>query len=126
MLDHVSIPVRDGPRAAAFYDAVLAAIGLRRVKEVNGAIGYGREAVGRYFGLNLPGSCATVREPRARESDSTSVFAQTLVPRFMHFTRQHSPKVVATRVRPDRGRNTHRDSMAHSPSIQMVSKSRRS
>lgn|SRR5512135_1941654 len=44
MLDHVSIPVRDGPRAALFYDAVLATVGLRRVKEVNGAIGYGREA----------------------------------------------------------------------------------
>jgi catechol 2,3-dioxygenase-like lactoylglutathione lyase family enzyme len=43
MLDHVSIPVRDSKRAAAFYDAVLAAVGLRRVKEVGGAIGYGRE-----------------------------------------------------------------------------------
>ena len=43
MLDHVSIPVRDIGRAAAFYDPVLAAVGLRRVKEVGGAIGYGRE-----------------------------------------------------------------------------------
>jgi catechol 2,3-dioxygenase-like lactoylglutathione lyase family enzyme len=43
MLDHVSIPVRDPARAAAFYDGVLAAIGLRRVKEAGGAVGYGRE-----------------------------------------------------------------------------------
>ena len=43
MLDHVSIPVRDIGRAAAFYEPVLAAVGLRRVKEVGGAIGYGRE-----------------------------------------------------------------------------------
>jgi len=44
MLDHVSIPVRDAIRAALFYDAVLATLGLRRVKEVGGAIGYGHEA----------------------------------------------------------------------------------
>lgn len=51
MLDHVSIPVRDGLRAAVFYDAVLAAIGMRRVKEVNGAIGYGRESSWPVFWL---------------------------------------------------------------------------
>jgi catechol 2,3-dioxygenase-like lactoylglutathione lyase family enzyme len=44
MLDHVSIPVRDTARSGAFYDAVLTTLGLRRVKEVGGAIGYGREA----------------------------------------------------------------------------------
>jgi catechol 2,3-dioxygenase-like lactoylglutathione lyase family enzyme len=43
MLDHVSIPVRDTARAAAFYDPVLATLGLARVKEVGGSIGYGRE-----------------------------------------------------------------------------------
>ena len=43
MLDHVSIPVGDVDRAAAFYDAVLATIGLRRRKERPGAIGYGPE-----------------------------------------------------------------------------------
>lgn len=44
MLDHVSIPVRDHARTIPFYDAVMAAIGLKRVKETNGAIGYGRDA----------------------------------------------------------------------------------
>src|SRR4029077_7529549 len=43
MLDHVSIPVREFARAATFYDAVLATIGLRRTKERAGAIGYGTE-----------------------------------------------------------------------------------
>jgi len=43
VLDHISIPVRDTTRAAAFYDRVLATLGLRRVKEVGGSIGYGRE-----------------------------------------------------------------------------------
>ena len=41
MLDHVSIPVADLERAAGFYDAVLATLGLRRRKERPGAIGYG-------------------------------------------------------------------------------------
>jgi len=40
-LDHVSIPVANFPRAVAFYDAVLATIGLKRIKERDGAIGYG-------------------------------------------------------------------------------------
>jgi catechol 2,3-dioxygenase-like lactoylglutathione lyase family enzyme len=44
MLDHVSIPVRDADRTIPFYDAVMAAIGMSRVKEVGGAIGYGLEA----------------------------------------------------------------------------------
>ncbi len=41
MIDHVSIPVADLARAAAFYDAVLPILGLRRRKERPGAIGYG-------------------------------------------------------------------------------------
>ena len=41
MLDHVSIPVTDLARAAAFYDAVLATIGMSRRKERPGAVGYG-------------------------------------------------------------------------------------
>lgn len=41
MLDHVSIPVNDLERAAAFYDAVLAPLGLQRRKERAGAVGYG-------------------------------------------------------------------------------------
>lgn len=44
MIDHVSIPVADLARAAAFYDTVLATLGLRRRKERPGAIGYGDES----------------------------------------------------------------------------------
>jgi catechol 2,3-dioxygenase-like lactoylglutathione lyase family enzyme len=43
VLDHISIPVKDLTRAAAFYDAVLATIRLRRRKERAAAIGYGPE-----------------------------------------------------------------------------------
>jgi catechol 2,3-dioxygenase-like lactoylglutathione lyase family enzyme len=41
MLDHISIPVHDFGKAAKFYDAVLATVGLKRTKERAGAIGYG-------------------------------------------------------------------------------------
>jgi predicted lactoylglutathione lyase len=44
VLDHVSIPVRNLERAAAFYDAVLAPLGLVRRKVVSRAIGYGPSA----------------------------------------------------------------------------------
>lgn len=44
MIDHVSIPVADIERAAAFYDPVLAAIGLYRRKERHGATGYGPDS----------------------------------------------------------------------------------
>jgi catechol 2,3-dioxygenase-like lactoylglutathione lyase family enzyme len=43
VLDHISIPVADLTRAAAFYDAVLATLRLRRRKERADAIGYGPE-----------------------------------------------------------------------------------
>lgn len=42
MLDHVSIAVADLPRAARFYDAVMAALGVPCVWREPAAIGYGR------------------------------------------------------------------------------------
>jgi catechol 2,3-dioxygenase-like lactoylglutathione lyase family enzyme len=41
MLDHVSIAVTDIPRAARFYDAVMAALGVPQVWRVERAVGYG-------------------------------------------------------------------------------------
>ncbi len=41
MLDHVSITVSDLPRAARFYDAVMAALGVPCVWREEAAIGYG-------------------------------------------------------------------------------------
>jgi catechol 2,3-dioxygenase-like lactoylglutathione lyase family enzyme len=41
VLAHVSIQCADFERSAAFYDAVLAPLGGRRVMEVDDAIGYG-------------------------------------------------------------------------------------
>ncbi|MGG5810332.1 VOC family protein [Falsiroseomonas sp. CW058] len=44
MLDHVSIAVADVPRAARFYDAVMAALGVPCVWREEGAVGYGRRS----------------------------------------------------------------------------------
>jgi catechol 2,3-dioxygenase-like lactoylglutathione lyase family enzyme len=43
MLDHVSLQVTDLPESAAFYDAVLAALGGRRLRELGRTIGYGAQ-----------------------------------------------------------------------------------
>ena len=40
-VDHVSIPVADFAKSAAFYDAVLATLGLIRRKQRDSAIGWG-------------------------------------------------------------------------------------
>ena len=41
MLDHLSIQCADVPRSAAFYDAVLAPLGGRRLMDFGEVIGYG-------------------------------------------------------------------------------------
>jgi catechol 2,3-dioxygenase-like lactoylglutathione lyase family enzyme len=43
MIDHVSIQCADVQASAAFYDAVLGAIGGRRVLEYGDVIGYGEQ-----------------------------------------------------------------------------------
>ena len=51
MIDHVSVPVADLDRSAAFYDAVLAPLGLARLVTRPASVGYGK----RYpeFWINL-------------------------------------------------------------------------
>ena len=41
MIDHVSLQVADLEASSAFYDAVLAPLGARRVMDVGVAVGYG-------------------------------------------------------------------------------------
>jgi catechol 2,3-dioxygenase-like lactoylglutathione lyase family enzyme len=44
-IDHISIPVTGFEKSAAFYDATLATLGLRRRKQRDGAIGWGPDDV---------------------------------------------------------------------------------
>ena len=45
MLNHVSIGVRDVARSKRFYDAALAPLGLRCLRDSPTSLGYGRDAV---------------------------------------------------------------------------------
>lgn len=42
MIDHISIAVRDLAASAAFYERVLATLGLKRVVERAGSVGFGK------------------------------------------------------------------------------------
>ncbi len=52
MLHHVSLGTTDLQRARAFYDPVMAVLGLRRTLDVAEAVGYGAGITA--FSLNLP------------------------------------------------------------------------
>ena len=54
MLDHVSLGVADIDRSQAFYDAVLATIGMKRYHNFHGAAGYGATADRPVFWIGLP------------------------------------------------------------------------
>jgi len=42
MIDHISIPVRDLKASARFYEALLTPLGMRRVVERAGTVGFGK------------------------------------------------------------------------------------
>jgi len=42
MIDHVSIPVRDLKASAAFYTALLAPLGMTRLREADRTVGFGK------------------------------------------------------------------------------------
>src|SRR5690606_33035012 len=52
MLSHVSLGTNDADRAAAFYDPVLAVLGIRRHDKRGGSIDYGAATIG--FSLEKP------------------------------------------------------------------------
>src|SRR5690606_37260988 len=52
MLSHVSLGTNDAERAAAFYDPVLAVLGIRNGKRRGGSVDYSAAAIG--FSLEQP------------------------------------------------------------------------
>ncbi len=50
MIDHVSIQVRDVAASATFYDAVLAAVGGKRLMDFGEVVGYGTEGPDFWLG----------------------------------------------------------------------------
>lgn len=59
ILSHVSVGVADLDRAAAFYDAVLGALGIGRVVDLPVAIAYGRAFPEFWIGLPFDGGAAS-------------------------------------------------------------------
>jgi Predicted lactoylglutathione lyase len=61
VIDHVSIQVRDVAASVAFYDAVLAPLGGRRVHTFDDQIGYGTQFPDFWIGpTNTPGEAREV------------------------------------------------------------------
>lgn len=60
IISHVSVGTNDFERAIAFYDAVLAALGCRRVMEHGDAVAYGRLYPEFWVQAPLDGGIATV------------------------------------------------------------------
>lgn len=63
MFDHISIGVRDLDRSAAFYDAVLGALGYVRLFENYRSVGYGPEGFEGEAPLAVLGSGEEARAP---------------------------------------------------------------
>ena len=60
IMSHVSVGVRDHARALAFYDAVLATIGAKRIYEEDGAVAYGKHFPEFWVQLPFDGEPASV------------------------------------------------------------------
>ena len=52
MLSHVSLGTNDAARSAAFYDPVLATLGIRKLHERDGSLDYGTSIM--FFSLEKP------------------------------------------------------------------------
>jgi catechol 2,3-dioxygenase-like lactoylglutathione lyase family enzyme len=81
MIDHVSVQCADFDASAAFYDAVLAPLGGRRIMDVGEAIGYGTEFPSFWIGRQQTG--AGFREShlafRAPDRDAVQAFRDAAV-----------------------------------------------
>jgi catechol 2,3-dioxygenase-like lactoylglutathione lyase family enzyme len=63
MIDHVSVPVSDLKRAAAFYEAVLATLGYAKLDDRPATVGFGKKY--SEFWINLRPSTIRVDSPGA-------------------------------------------------------------
>ena len=79
MIDHVSVAVADLARAAAFYDAVLAPLGLRRLVVREATVGFGKAYPEFWINLRpglppVPQSTGSHVCLRARDEESVRTF----------------------------------------------------
>ena len=78
MIDHVSVPVRDLKRAAAFYATVLATLGYTKLDDRPATVGFGKKY--SEFWINLRSDTPHVTDPgthvalRAAGKDAVDAF----------------------------------------------------
>ena len=81
MIDHISIQCTDVPASAEFYDAVLGALGGRRIFDMGDVIGYGVDVPSFWLGPHSTGE--GFREThlafRAPSRDAVLAFRQSAV-----------------------------------------------
>jgi catechol 2,3-dioxygenase-like lactoylglutathione lyase family enzyme len=75
MLDHLSIQVADVPTSAAFYDAVLAPLGGRRIFDTGEVIGYGVDFPSFWIGPVTTGGEAREAHIAFKAADRAQVVA---------------------------------------------------
>jgi catechol 2,3-dioxygenase-like lactoylglutathione lyase family enzyme len=93
MLDHLSLQCDDLPRSAAFYDAVLAAIGARRIIRFDDVIGYGVDAPIFWIGIHNTGTGFRESHVAFRAPDRDAVRAFVEAARALHAEVLHEPRV---------------------------------
>jgi len=119
MIDHVSIPVRELKASARFYDALLAPLGMTRVRERPNSIGYGKSYP--EFWIN------TRSQHKRRRSTAalTSACARRIRRRSMRFTPQRSLWAPSPMARPAYGPSIRRITMPRSSATSMATASKR-
>jgi len=65
MFDHLSLGVTDLDRSQAFYDRVLATLGIARQHNFPGAAGYGASPSGNSFWIGTPSEAGRPPQPSA-------------------------------------------------------------
>jgi hypothetical protein len=120
MIDHVSVAVRDLINGEHFYAAVLAPLGLAKLREWPGAtIGFGKKYP--EFWINKRDAMARV----AADMACTSVCARPTSRRSMRFTMPRSKPVVFQMARPACGRTITQHTMLPSSAIRTATASKR-
>jgi catechol 2,3-dioxygenase-like lactoylglutathione lyase family enzyme len=123
MIDHLSIQVRDFGASSAFYDAVLATLGGKRIMDFGPVVGYGTGRPTFWIGPVAAGQPAETRESHIAftAADRASVVAFTdaaaaLGAEVLHAPRlwpEYHPTYFGGFVRDPDGNNV--EAVCHSP-----------
>ena len=121
MIDHVSIQCADVAASAAFYDAVLAPLGGRRILQFSDVIGYGTEFPDFWLGPRTTGagfreSHLAFTAPDRRAVDAFQAAAESVGAEVLHEAKvwpEYHPAYYGAFVRDPNGNNV--EAVCHHP-----------